>query len=204
MRERIRRVLERLIPDPALESAWQQTQSLHEFIGARKIGRTAAAHHPPLEVLQHWADETRHAAAFQTLAVELGGGKAQPYLCGEEAKRYFAELDRSLSDWVQAQYGEAPVLNYLLVTTTIERRAMALYPLYRSVSRHPRVRQELSRIVVEEQSHRVAIEERCRLGLSGRSSDPLAYPLSIEAALFERFWSAIEQRVKPAAEVHLG
>ena len=208
MRERIRRALELITSDPARESGWLHTLSLLEFIGARKIGRTAAAHHPHLSVLEHWADETRHAAAFESLATEVGGGRPGAYLCADEAKRYFQALDEALDGWVRARHGEAPVLNYLLVTAVIERRAMALYPLLRAASRHPRVREELSQIIVEEQSHRVAIEERCRKLLGGGdlplSADALLEPMALEEKLFETFWSAVEHTLMPADAAHPG
>src|SRR5262249_7814260 len=133
VRERIRALLERVTASVELEARWLQTLSLLEYIGARKIGRTAAAHHPPGEVLSHWADETRHAAVFQALALERGRGAPLSYLCGEGAKAYFAELDSALTQWTTRWAGaEDPVSNYLLVTTAIERRAMALYPIYRA------------------------------------------------------------------------
>jgi hypothetical protein len=195
MRERIRNALERVVQSASREAAWLNTLSLLEYTGARKIGRTAAAHHPPLEVLQHWSDETRHAAAFKALAVQLGAGEPSAYLCAEAAKAYFADLDETLSAWVAERAGDAPVLNYLLVTAVIERRAMALYPLYRAISRTAAVREELSRILVEEQSHRVSIEERCVLLLIGAGAH-LEHACAIEERLFERFWSALERELE--------
>jgi hypothetical protein len=192
MRERVWRALEALTQDPRREAAWLHTLSLLEYIGARKIGRTAAAHHPSTDVLRHWSDETRHAAAFKSLAAELWGGEPTVYLCGDEAKRYFAELDAALARWALERAGENPRITYLLVTTVIERRAMALYPLYRAASRQRRVREGLSRIIVEEQSHRVAIEEQCRVLLARAAEDVFAEPLRIEERLFEQLWSAIE------------
>src|SRR5262249_3905546 len=134
MRERVQKSLERVVGDSASESAWLHTLSLLEYIGARKIARTAAVHHPPLEILQHWADETRHAAVLEALAVKLGGGRASSYLCGDAAKKYFAELDQTLAHWAIQSTGigtERPEFSYLLVTAVIERRAMMLYPVYR-------------------------------------------------------------------------
>ncbi|MFN0063021.1 MAG: hypothetical protein ACKVPX_10970 [Myxococcaceae bacterium] len=193
MRERIQSALEVVVRSSKQEAAWLNTLSLLEFTGARKISRTVAAHHPSLDVLQHWADETRHAAVLKRLAHERLGAEPDEYLCLEAAKAYFADLDAALAEWLLAHGGDGnPLLNYLLVTTTVERRAMQLYPLYRAVTSDAQVREELSRIIVEEQSHRRAIEDRCRnlLAAGGLSFET---PLAKEEALFDRFWEAVEK-----------
>lgn len=196
MRDRLRKVLERIALDPAVESRWLNTVSLLEFVGARKISRTVADRHPSLEVLEHLADETRHALAFKRLAVEVGGEDVADYLCPREAGAYFQGLDRALSAWAAKPDGQADEwLSYLLTTTMIERRAMQLYPLYRAISGHPAVREELRRVIAEEQSHRVEIEKQCVEALAGRG---LEEPAAIEARLFAVLLDALEQAVPRA------
>ena len=194
MRERIQSLLRLLVATPSLEARWLHTLSLLEFIGARKISRTVADRHPSLEVLEHLADETRHAFAFKRLACELGGGNAPDYLCPEEAAAWIQRLDRELAAWATAATGrEDVVLHYLLTTAVVERRAMQLYPLYKAATRSPQVREEVSRVIVEEQGHRVAIEAACvaRLQRAG-VSDGLAQALAIEESLFATFCTALE------------
>ncbi|MCI0572904.1 MAG: hypothetical protein L0Y66_19315 [Myxococcaceae bacterium] len=194
MRERTLHVLKALAASPALEARWLHTVSLLEFIGARKISRTVADRHPTREVLEHLADETRHAFAFKRLACEVAGGDAPDYLCPQEATGYFQKLDRALAAWAMERTGrEDLVLHYLLTTTVIERRAMQLYPLYKAASRNPAVREELGQVVTEEQNHRVAIEQACvaRLEKAG-VTDGLEQALAIEAALFGELLGALE------------
>lgn len=192
MRDRIQAVLRQLAQSPELEARWLHTLSLMEFIGARKISRTVADRHPSLEVLEHLADETRHAFAFKRLSAEVAGGEITTFLCPEAAGRYFQALDHELATWATAHTGKPDVyLHYLLTTTTIERRAMVLYPLYKAASRNASVREELGRVVTEEQGHRRTIEDACveRLSAVGASLDEA---LALEERLFGAFISELE------------
>lgn len=195
MRERIQNVLRQLAQAPQVEARWLHTLSLMEFIGARKISRTVADRHPSLDVLTHLTDETRHAFAFKRLSAEVAGAEIKDYLCPEAAARYFQALDHDLAAWATS-YTDAPdmYLHYLLTTTAIERRAMVLYPLYKAASRHPGVREELGRVVTEEQSHRRTIEDACvaRLTAVGASLDEA---LAQEERLFGAFIGELEAAV---------
>lgn len=196
MRERLRQVLENIAVNSEIEARWLNTVSLLEFVGARKISRTVADRHPSLEVLEHLADETRHALAFKRLALEVGGGDEPEYLCPEPAATYFQSLDRELSEWVVKVVGKHDEwVSYLLTTTMVERRAMQLYPLFRAASKQPAVREELRRVISEEQAHRVTIEKQCLDSLKGRD---LEEPTQIEERLFDAFLSALEQAVAPS------
>lgn len=68
MRERIKSALRKIIADERVEARWLNTISYLEYVGARKIFRSVATSHPSVSVLDHLADETRHAAAFKVLA----------------------------------------------------------------------------------------------------------------------------------------
>ncbi len=194
MRERIQAVLKQIAAEPALEARWLNTVSLLEFIGARKISRTVADRHPTREVLEHLADETRHALAFKRLACELAGGEISEYLCPQEAATWFQTLDRELAAWASQVLGREDVkLNYLLTTTLIEQRAMLLYPLYKAATRQASVRTELGRVVTEEQSHRIAIEETCKQRLAEAGVADLSAPKAIEEQLFGELLSALER-----------
>ena len=203
MRERIRQTLDLLTRDREREGAWLNTLSLLEYIGARKIGRSAAAHHPSREVLGHWADETRHAAIFKALAADLLKREPSRYVAEAAAKTYFYQLDAALTEWVAAHARANVFVSYLLVTTIIERRAMTLYPLYRAATSHPHIKEALARIIVEEQSHRVDIEDRCRDLLKGTAHDVFLVPLSIEEGLFDAFWSVVEGEATASPEAFL-
>jgi rubrerythrin len=172
MRDRLKTLLETIVDDETIEAKWLNTLSLLEYIGARKIGRTMCREHPSAVVLDHWADETRHAYAFKQLCETVSGGPSQAYLCKEPAVHYFQHLDERASRWISEATGkEDPRQNYLLVTTLVERRAMMVYPLYRAATHLDVVRDELQVIIVEEQDHRVEIEERATAYLDARGVD---------------------------------
>ncbi|RYZ47142.1 MAG: hypothetical protein EOO72_00225 [Myxococcaceae bacterium] len=201
MRDRIQAVLRQLAQSSELEVRWLHTLSLLEFIGARKISRTVADRHPTLEVLGHLADETRHAFTFKRLACEVAGREdVTEFLSVGAASTWFQSLDRELATWAMQVTGQTDVhLHYLLTTAVVERRAMVLYPLYKAATRHAVVREELGRVVVEEQNHRRTIEEACeaRLATVGATLEPA---LALEARLFEAFLGVLEKDVAAALE----
>lgn len=205
MRERLLNVLKQISTHPETESRWLNTVSLMEFIGARKISRTVADRHPSLAVLQHLADETRHALAFKRLAFEVAGKEPEGYLCIEAAKTYFQTLDRALSAWATERRGqEDTFLNYLLTTTLIEERAMVIYPLYKAATASDAVKAELKNVVIEEQSHRVEIEERCKQILALAGVKDLSEVEALETKLFDGFLSALEREVSGVPVVGSG
>ncbi len=170
--------------DKNLESKWLNTISLLEYVGARKISKTVCQTHPSEEILQHYADEVRHAHVFKKLSNSLTGAQNKEYLCGEEGMNYFQSLDQQASSWVASHLGTDPYFNYLFVTWLIERRAMKLYPLYRTVTSAPQVASELQKIIVEEASHMHPIEDKVKSMLS---SDKLEELCGIEERLFAEF-----------------
>lgn len=185
-REKLKDVLAKVVQDPATEARWLNTLSLLEYVGARKIGRTMCRTHPSAEVLDHWADETRHAYAFKRLCERVGGGSCDGYLGQEAAVTYFQELDKQASAWATEMTGEEDSFqNYLVVTTLIERRAMKVYPIYRSITEQDTVRDELKEIIVEEQDHRVAIEERALSVLAAKGVDGIEPVEAVEQELFD-------------------
>ena len=202
MRDRIQAVLRQLVRSSDVEVRWLNTLSLLEFTGARKISRTVADRHPTLEVLGHLADETRHAFTFKRLACEVAGRevKEAEFLSAGAAATWFQSLDRELAAWATQVTGAADVhLHYLLTTAVVERRAMVLYPLYKAATRHAAGREEMGRVVTEEQGHRRAIEDAChaRLAKVGATLEPA---LALEERLFESFLNVLERDVAAALD----
>ena len=74
-REQLKRLLDRVTGDPNREARWLNTLSFLEFVGARKIAAFMGGRYPDLQVLEHWADETRHALVLRQTAslVESSG-----------------------------------------------------------------------------------------------------------------------------------
>lgn len=220
MRDRLKALLEALCASPELEQQLLRTLSMLEFMGARKIAKSMAARYPSPLVLDHWADETRHAAAFARLAaIDPTTGKptdrAQelvgPPLANEPSKLYFQGIDQMVTETLAAAGvattpggGPENELNYLLVTTIVERRAMMVYPLYRASTRRDDVRQELTQVITEEQSHRGELEDAAVTALA-KIGEQLGRSLSLtdffdaEQPLFAAWLDAAEHAAQTLA-----
>ena len=154
-------VLQKITQNKSLEVKWLHTLSLLESIGARKISKSFGRSHPDVEALKHLADEARHAMAFKKLSCELGASSNPGYLCAAEAISYFQILDKSIDEWIQQHsFNDPHKGSYWLVTAVIEKRAMKIYPLYRSFTQVSQVREELQKIILEESDHKPHIEEQ--------------------------------------------
>jgi hypothetical protein len=192
-----RAILERIVGDRGIEARWLNTVSLLEFVGARKIMRTVASRHPRREILEHVADETRHALAFKALAEQLWEGALgdgdDAYLCRGAALSYFQQLDRGAAEVVDGALGRHDEeACYLVTTTLIERRAMRLYPLYRSMTQHEFIKEELKAVILEEASHRKALEEAAEARLSAAGLADWSGLDALEA----RLWAGLEEGLR--------
>ena len=189
----MKEILRKITAESALEAKWLNTLSLLEFIGARKIAKTVGQDHPSLMVLEHHADETRHAYAFKKLCQELSEESRPEYLCRDAAVKYFQTLDHQLSEWLRDRTGtdELTYPSYLLTTSLIERRAMKLYPLYRDATSQEAVREELHVVIEEESTHRPLIDRELKKWLERHGQDGLEACWQLEDELFQAFENAL-------------
>ncbi len=187
--------LELISRNPLVEAKWLNTLSLLEYVGSRKISKTVCQTHPTLAILEHFADETRHAFAFKKLSVQLGNSENH-YLCQEAGLNYFQKLDHTISNWVSSLCGASDTYaNYLFVTYMIERRAMKLYPLYKTVTQNSAVRDELQKIVLEETNHMHDIETKAKSLLKQHAKGDFEECQVVENRLFDEFFSAIRKEL---------
>jgi hypothetical protein len=194
IRAAMKEFLEPIVRNQLHEARWLNTLSLLEYIGARKIGKTFSKFHPSIDILEHHADETRHAYGFKRLSIILAGGTDCGYLCSEAAIDYFQELDKKLTEWIlRVTQNMDTFQNYLIVTAVIERRAMKLYPLYRKMTSNGLVREELKRVIEEESSHKRSIEEECLKILNRNDVPDFEECDQIEEQLFQIFAETLKQ-----------
>lgn len=185
-------LLTTIVKHPLLEARWLNTLSLLEFIGARKISKTVCQDYPSRDILAHYADEVRHANVFKQLGDTVAGFPYEDTLCTDAAVSYFQLLDKTLSEWLGHVSGvNNAYQNYLLVTRVIERRAMRLYPLYKSLTCSDAVRAGLGGIIHEEAGHLHTIEDAMSKG--GMQDD--AFPHGIEQTLFATFESSLRGEI---------
>lgn len=182
-----------------MEARWLNTLSLLEHTGARKICKTVGFDHPGIDILGHFADETRHALMLRRLSFAVSPKSSNKYLCDEEAVSYFQMLDHTVSEWLRSvTERDDPYQNYLFVTSMIERRAMKLYPLYRSLTGNQVVKSELQRIILEESGHLCQIEKKAGEVLKESGIDDFGHFTRIEESFFEVFENSLRKAVIPA------
>ncbi len=192
----MKKELQVLTGNSHLEARWLNTLSLLEFIGSRKIAKAVCGSHPSLEILEHLADEAKHAHLFKKMSFLLNPSGGADYLCRDEAVSYFQLLDTSVSEWVKKKTEKDDAyVNYLFVTCMIERRAMKIYPLYKSVAVKPEVADALGQIILEESHHLHEIESKARIFLSQFGINDFAECLEIEENLFEVFLVSLRREL---------
>jgi hypothetical protein len=154
-----------IVKDPDLHAQWLNTFSYLEYIGFRKIIKSQKTEVITAEILEHAAEEGRHALLLKNLAIRVGGLKYNAYneatlLCGHEAKNYFQELDRTCAASLRS-VGDSQLqakLVYLYVTWLVEQRALKIYSLYKSKLEEAGQKLPLSGLLAEEKSHLEAVQ----------------------------------------------
>lgn len=192
----MKELLQCITQKPVLEAKWLNTLSMLEFVGARKIGKTVCKDHPSLEILQHHADELRHAYLFKNLSLQLSQGKCVDYLCHDEALSYFQMLDHFLTEWLNEETEQTnPYHNYLLVTCAIEKRAMQIYPVYQKITSQRVVADSLQKIIADENHHRKTIEHKIKILLRQYHLKDFKKCDVMENDLFNMFEGAIQKEI---------
>lgn len=195
----MKEILREIVKNPQTEARWLNTLSLLKHIGARKIAKTVCEGHPPVEILKHLSDETRHAYVFKNLSRIVAGGEGTGYLCTDEAVSYLQILDSTVSEWLAGATGKSDSRqNYVLVSCMIERRGSNLYQLYKKITNSPEVRVELEKIIEDEASHLEFVEDKAKKILSGAGPAGIGHCEEIEEKLFSVFASTLEKELKGA------
>jgi rubrerythrin len=185
-------VLRGIIADPELHYRWLNTLSLLEFMGARKIARSAVGA-PDETYLRHFAEEARHAHFFKRMAERVKpAGVSDCALCPGAAARYFQTLDLAARGALQLMRGRTDYRAYLLVTTLIEERAGQVYAQYEVLLREADSPVRLAGVIGEEERH--LDDMRRELG-DAQQLELLHQLRTTEAAAFARFDRALARAV---------
>lgn len=190
----LRNLLENLVDDQGLHERWLATLSYLENQGAKKIFGHQPSEDLPLDLLQHAAEEARHAWFFKKLLTKIGGdgSRKYPLLGGNAGRRYLHRLDMGICRWLSVDLGlEGRDLkrgSYLLTTYAIEVRAASLYPLYAEVLKERQIKISLASVIVEEDRHLAQITAEIE---AWQAIAPLKTKAQqLEAALYARFLKA--------------
>ena len=160
MRTRLIKFLMTLVRHPRYHGRWLNTLSFLEYIGARKIIKSQKACDLDIMILEHMAEETRHAHFFKKLSEKVSprhseghceGYRESELLSGRQAEKYFQDLDTIVAD----ELGMVKtLLNYLYVTWLVEQRAILVYETYLEVVDNKEIKNQLQAILNEEHHHR--------------------------------------------------
>ncbi|MCC5815817.1 MAG: hypothetical protein JJT78_13775 [Leptospira sp.] len=154
--------LEKIVEQPSLHAKFLNTISLLEHMGSRKILVSQSHSRTSESVLQHAAEEARHAYFFKKKirlvdpSVRLQYQKEDLFQ-GERSAIYFQRLDalvkRNLSKEPEFDKQKKSRLNYLYTTILIEIRAFDFYHLYNQVLESKFIGFHLNGIIKEEEGH---------------------------------------------------
>lgn len=196
-------LLEHIIKDPEVHCRWLSTLSYLELCGARKIaGYLPKSLHngdswsEESEILQHAAEEFRHAYFFHKLISKIkpGGTDSFPKLCKRYGSRYLHILDLRIARQLRT-LGHTHIRKgcYLLTTYAIEKRAQELYGAYESLLKAHKSPISIRSILIEETGHLAQIEEEI-------AKDPLLISAKEDARryeeeIFSEFWEEVRNEL---------
>jgi rubrerythrin len=191
--------LHALVSNPDAHARWLNTVSLLEHIGSRKILKSQDSRGLSTMMLEHIAEEARHAAFFRRLSQKVMPGRCDSYaddclLAGTAARCYFQSLDRAaaakIAPSTDGQRGT--MSNYLLVTTLIEERAERVYPVYQKVTAARGLQLSLKSVIAEEEKHLAEMAEMITQN-EPRTLGWLADLRQVETRLFAQFAARLSE-----------
>lgn len=191
-------VLEKIIQNKDIHAKWLNTLSYLEFMGTRKIARSASQPEQSEMRLRHLAEEARHAHFFKMMIPRLGVETCHDYelgslFCGLSATRYFNALDASVKKENQKRFkhsNKLTELSYLYVTTLIEERAGDVYVTYDKLLQKEGIPIRLTGIIGEEDVHLKEMNEQLSKN-ELHSEEALDHLRKIENDLFDSFYASM-------------
>jgi len=190
--DRLEPLIGAIVADSVLHPRFVNTLSFLEYVGFRKIVKSQRAETLSGRVLSHAVEEGRHALALKKLAIRLGGAEFDAYapetlICGEEAERYFQDLDEACDEaFAGGPEAERARLAYYAVSWLVERRALRVYGIYKKALCDAPIIDKLDGMLAEEAAHLSDVESSLFSGDTGFAGkvDQLT---ALETALYERF-----------------
>ena len=200
--ENIDTLLTKIVSHPHLHLYWLETLSYLENRGAHKIIHYQPKGHVDLFLLQHAAEETRHAFFFKKQLCRLNQGRPLrlQFLGKTFAKRYLDLLDLSISRLLRKEaglcYQDLKRGSYYLTSYIIEVRANDLFERYEKTLRAKGCNFSLRGILKEEAVHLKEMESLV-------DSDKLlskykGASLTLENKLYLRLLTALTHDVQKA------
>lgn len=191
----INHLLQMVVADNSLHGSFLTTLSYLENTGAHLIFRYKKPSDLDLSLLQHAAEEARHAFYFKKQTLKLKSPKDLCLLGGRATTRFLFSLDIQNARLLRrAGYANLHHGCYLLTTYAIETIAMQLYQLYQQTLEQDRSSITVLPLIHEEKGHLEQMTGEIR-------KDPvlmtlLETSLSCCQVLRDRWLSAVSQEIK--------
>lgn len=137
MKDLTRSFIQLTIKTPRWHALWLNTLSFLEHIGSRKIIKSQDSAYLTDMVLEHIAEEARHALFFKRLANKISPQDCKNYesrflILADRTEAYFQTLDQKIHQELQTNTSSQNLIffTYLYVTLLVEERAMVVYEVY--------------------------------------------------------------------------
>ncbi len=154
-------IFEHVLSTNEQHARFLNTLSLMELCGAKKLAHLVSTRQCETFLLEHVAEEFRHAYFLRKLATKIAGLEldySYPQLFhARKAKRYIINLDRLvcllLKQHALADPASIKERAYLLATFAIESRALPFYKAYQEALERKGIPISVKSIISEEESH---------------------------------------------------
>lgn len=181
-------LLSEIVQNTNAHARFLNTLSFMEMCGANKLSQAIDKSHFSTFILEHVAEEYRHAYFLRRLANKISAIAIDDYsrenvFCKRQSRAYIFDLDRRVSIALRHhQELRNPMMCYLLVTHAIEQRALSFYNLYQEMLDRHGTCISVRSIISEELDHLKEMEKK--LNATQLPTDILNACSDIEAQLF--------------------
>ena len=187
----IKSLLDKIVCDPKLHASWLESLSYLENCGAHKLMHYQDPESVDLLLLQHTAEETRHAFFFKAKAQRVDSlSSKRGKLLNRRTKRYLDLLELRIAREYRPKNPEIKRICYLLTSLVIEERATQLYTLYNEVLKKNNAIFNLDSILREEESHLRLMQNEVNTCIPAKQG--LDSIREFEAHLFEEVLQGVE------------
>jgi hypothetical protein len=164
LNKELEELLTLIVTSPKLHLYWLETLSYLENRGAHKIIQYQPRGHIDLFLLQHAAEETRHAFFFKRQIYRLSKNPPPLRFLGKKfGRRYLDLLDLYISRMLRKDAGFSQQQlkrgSYYLTSYAIEIRANHIFETYEKVLKNSEISFSLQGILKEEAHHLQEMEE---------------------------------------------
>jgi rubrerythrin len=185
----------RVVRNTQWHARFLNTLSLMELCGAQKLSSLLRSEPSSTFLLEHVAEEYRHAYFLRRLANKLGNKNFTSFdetqvFAKSESIRYINHLDRYISLELRSFPKKSRLrLLYLLTTAAIEQRALPFYRMYQEILDEENLCLSVKSIISEEEHHLASITNA--IAIEKLPEDLLRTSCAFEHDLFTRWLNAI-------------